>query len=222
MKKQIVNLALIAIIALGAVSCKEKENNTDISEAIEIAEASGDAASFAINTEKSVIKWKGSKPGKDHTGTIHLSSGTLAAEKKDIQAGNFVIDMNSIANTDLEGKGKTNLENHLKGTVEGKEKDFFNVTEYPTASFELTEVTGEGGYITVKGKLTIKDQTNDVEFPAVVSFPGDDVFLKSKPFTIDRTKWDVNFMSKSVFDDLKDKFIDDNIELTIELHGSKA
>jgi len=36
---------------------------------------------------------------------------------------------------------------------------------------------------------------------------------------IDRTKWDVNYGSKSLFDNLGDKFISDNIELQIELQA---
>lgn len=222
MKKQIVNIVLAAFIIVGALSCKEKDNKEELSEVKETVSTEMATATFNVNTEKSVIHWKGSKPTKTHTGTLKLGSGTLEAAGKDIQNGTFVIDMNSLTDTDLEGDSKANLEAHLKGTVEGKEKDFFNVTQYPTAKFEMTEVTGEGGNIMVKGNLTIKDITKPVEFPAVVSFPGDDIFLKSKSFTIDRTQWEVNFLSKSVFDNLKDKFIDDDVELTIELHGSKA
>jgi len=222
MKKQIVNITLASMIALGAVSCKEKGTDTGISEAKEVAETSVSAINFTIDAEKSVINWKGSKPGKDHTGILKLSSGTIAADKRDISSGNFVIDMNSLTNTDMDGQGKDNLEGHLKGTVEGKEKDFFNVTEFPTAKFELTGVSGENGTIVVSGNLTIKETTHNVEFPAVVSFPGDEIFLKSKPFMIDRTQWGVNFMSKTIFEELKDQFINDEVELTIELHGKKA
>ncbi|MEM7086355.1 MAG: YceI family protein [Bacteroidota bacterium] len=222
MKKQIVNITLASMIALGAVSCKEKGADAGISEAKEVAETSASATNFTIDAEKSVINWKGAKPGKDHTGTLKLSSGVIAAINKDISAGNFVIDMNSLTNTDMEGQGKDNLEAHLKGTIEGKEKDFFNVTDFPTATFELTSVSGDSGNIMVSGNLTIKETTQNVEFPAVVSFPGDEIFLKSKPFSIDRTQWGVNFMSKTVFEELKDQFIEDEVELTIELHGKKA
>jgi hypothetical protein len=45
--------------------------------------------------------------------------------------------------------------------------------------------------------------------------------LTSKPFSIDRTKWGVNYGSKSIFDNLGDKFINDDIGLEIELHASK-
>ena len=73
----------------------------------------------------------------------------------------------------------------------------------------------------MKGNLTIKGKTNPVSFNATVSYPGDTMFLKSEKFKIDRTKWDVNYGSKSVFDNLGDKFISDDMELQIELHASK-
>lgn len=222
MKHPILKMAFALLIITGALSCKEKETEENPSEAKLESPNTVLSTNYTVDIEKSVIHWKGSKPGKDHTGTLKLSSGALEAIDRDLQSGNFVIDMNTIDNTDLEGQGKENLEAHLKGTVEGKEKDFFNVTEFPTASFELKSVSGTGGNITVKGDLTIKNIKQPIEFPAVVSFPGRTVFLKSKPFTIDRTKWEVNFMSKSIFDDLKDKFISDEIELTIELYGTKS
>lgn len=222
MKKQIANITLASMIALGALSCKEKGSDATASDAKDVAEITATATNFTIDTQASVINWKGSKPGKDHVGTLQLSSGTLSSDQKEINAGEFIIDMNSINNTDLDGQGKDNLEAHLKGTVEGKEQDFFNVTQFPTAAFQITNVTGANGDITVSGNLTIKDKTHNIEFPAVVSYPGDEIFLKSKPFTIDRTQWDVNFMSKTIFEELKDQFISDDIELTIELHGKKS
>ena len=221
MNKLVLNFAVIAFTFMGLVACKGNGNKATTSEEQDVAEATTEATEYTVNTEKSVIKWVGAKPTGSHNGTVKLSSGTLSANNREIQAGNFTIDMNSITDLDLEGEKKANLEAHLKGTAEGKEGDFFNVTKYPTATFELTDVSGEGGDVTVRGNLTIKDVTHNIEFPAVVSFPGDEVFLKSKPFSIDRTKWNVNYGSKSVFDNLGDQFINDEVELVIELHGSK-
>ena len=222
MKKLILNIAVIAFIALSFTSCKEKNKDEALQEIKDVAAASTDATSFNVDITKSKISWKGEKPTGAHNGTINLSNGTVAAVKRGIQAGTFTIDMNSITDLDLDGDKKASLENHLKGTVEGKEGDFFDVNKYPTATFELTGVDGENGKITVKGNLTIKDKTNPIEFPAVVSFPGETMFLKSSPFMIDRTKWGVNYGSKTIFGNLGDKFINDEIELVIELHANKA
>lgn len=222
MKKLILNFALIAFIGFSISSCKEKSKDENTQDIEEVAKAAADATNFNVDISKSSISWKGQKPTGSHNGTISLASGSVAAVNRDIQAGTFTIDMNTITDLDLDGDKKTNLENHLKGTVEGKEGDFFNVTQFPTATFELTSVEGENGKITVKGNLTIKDKTNPIEFPAVVSFPGDTLFLKSSPFMIDRTKWGVNYGSKTIFGDLGDKFINDEIEVVVELHATKA
>ena len=222
MKKIILNSALITFIALSYTSCKEKNKDEALQEISEVAEATAEASGFSVDVAKSEISWKGQKPTGTHNGTIKLSSGIVAAVNGELQAGTFTIDMNSIANLDLDGDMKASLENHLKGTVEGKEGDFFDVTKYPTATFELTGVEDENGNITVKGNLTIKDKTNPVAFPAVVSFTDDTMTLKSSPFMIDRTKWGVNYGSKTIFGDLGDKFINDEIELVIQLYATKV
>lgn len=222
MKKQILNFAVIAFTAMAFTSCKENKNEATTTEEKEVAEVEATAVDYNVNTEKSTIMWKGEKPTGSHNGTIAISKGSIAVNDGDVQAGKIIIDMNSIVNLDLEGKGKESLEAHLKGTVEGKEGDFFNVNKYPTASFELTGISEKEGKTMVSGNLTIKDKTNNIEFPAAVSFTGNDMSLISEEFAIDRTKWDVNYGSKSVFDNLGDKFINDDMEIKIELYATKS
>ena len=217
-------ITFLLAVALGSAfvftSCnetKEKKNETE-----EVAQAEATATTYKVNTEKSVIKWSGSKPTGTHTGTISLVTGEIMVNDKAIEAGNFTVNMNSIKVTDLEaGDGKENLEAHLMGTVEGKEGDFFNVNKYPTATFELTGVEMTDGKNIIKGNLTIKDKTNNVSFPAAVSYAGDNMTLNSEKFTIDRTQWDVNYGSKSVFDNLGDKFISDDMQLQVTLQATK-
>ena len=221
MKNYILNIACLVLVTIGTVSCNEKTKDNELNEVGEVAVATSNATAYTVDTSKSKILWKGEKPTGSHNGTIKIASGTVSAINNDIQAGNFTIDMKSIDSEDLEGKKKENLEAHLMGTVEGKEGDFFNVNTYPNSTFELTSVEDGDGQVTVKGNLTIKDKTNAIEFPATVSFSGDTMILKSNSFIIDRTKWDVNYGSKSIFDNLGDKFISDEIELVVELHASK-
>jgi len=220
MRKTITLLAVAFFATVTFTSCnetKEKETETE-----EVAVAEDIAATYTVDLEKSIINWSGNKPTGTHTGTIALLSGDVMVNDKNIEAGKFSVDMKSIVVTDLKaGDGKENLEAHLMGTVEGKEGDFFNVNEFPLALFEITSIEGDQYKPTVKGNLTLKDKTNPVSFNATVSYPGNTMFLKSEKFTIDRTKWDVNYGSKSVFDNLGDKFISDDIELQIELHAAK-
>ncbi|AFL79879.1 hypothetical protein Aeqsu_0365 [Aequorivita sublithincola DSM 14238] len=207
----------MAFITVGTFSCKNTEKEAEMT-AEEAAEATEMATEYTVDTAASQIMWEGAKPTGKHNGTIKLASGTIHLNEGKAEAGNFVIDMNTINDEDLEGEDKANLEAHLKGTVEGKEGDFFHVKEFPTAKFEMTSIENN----VVKGNLTIKDKTNAIEFPATVTMEGDKMMMKSEAFEIDRTKWGVNYGSKSVFPSLGDKFINDIMIITVSLVANKA
>lgn len=216
MKIKFLPMLSLAIVLTAAVSCKDNKNETEASEAEMAAESSMQASKFMLDPEASTIHWEGNKPTGTHTGTIKLESGVIKIDG-DSLSGSFLIDMTTIVDTDLEGEQKTDLEQHLKGTVEGKEGDFFDVQKFPTAAFEITDVKEENGKKMLEGNLTIKDSKNNISFPVTYTVDGDRMSLKSEPFTIDRTKWNVNYGSKTVFDDLGDKFISDDIQLTIDI-----
>jgi hypothetical protein len=55
-----------------------------------------------------------------------------------------------------------------------------------------------------------------------ISNDGDILYIKSDAFTINRTLWSINYGSKSIFDDLGDKFINDDMELKIMIMAKKA
>lgn len=178
--------------------------------------------SLAVDFSQSSIYWTGKKPTGEHVGTVKLTSGELKLEKGEVKNGSFVIDLNSIANTDIGDAGmKEKLVGHLKSP------DFFDVATYPTATFEITRVarlkaaenaTGDiKATHLVEGNLTMKGVTHKVQFNATISVLNGTLTASSLPFVIDRTKWGVNYQSKSVFSELKDQFINDEITLKIEL-----
>ncbi|WP_416444040.1 YceI family protein [Leeuwenhoekiella sp. A16] len=217
MKTRIISLFAMAALLTATVSCKgDKKNATDAADAETAAMASTQATKFMVDHEASNIEWAGKKPTGTHTGNVKLESGVVKVEGDTI-SGTFLIDMTTIEDTDLEGEQKTNLENHLKGTVEGKEGDFFNVQKYPTAAFEITGISEQDGKKIMAGNLTIKDVKKNIQFPVTYEVAGSTMTLKSETFTINRTDWNVNYGSKSVFDNLGDKFINDDIELTLDI-----
>ncbi|MDX1602619.1 MAG: YceI family protein [Salinimicrobium sediminis] len=225
MKKRVLNFVLVAGVTLGSVACKDdKSNKVEPGEAQEAAVATEEAVTYEIDTTASTIEWRGTKPTGEHKGTIAIQDGTLSATQEKITSGSVTIDMNSIEVTDegMDDKDRTSLENHLKGTVEGKETDFFNVKEYPTASFEITGVTEENGQKMLQGNLTLKDSTKNIQFPVSTDIDEEEITLESETFTIDRTNWGVNYGSKSVFDNLGDNFISDEMELTIKVTAKRA
>jgi polyisoprenoid-binding protein YceI len=222
MKKEFVNILSIVMIGLAVVACKDKAKEAETTDAETVAVSENATAKYKANAETSKVEWKGFKPTGTHNGTVNIETGTFTMNNGTIESGTFLIDMTSIVSLDLEGKMKDNLENHLKGTVEGKEGDFFNVTKYPSAAFEITGSKAmDGGKTELSGNLTIKGLKNNISFPVTVTNTGDDMTLMSDTFSIDRTKWNVNYGSKSVFDNLGDKFINDDMELKISINASK-
>ena len=81
------------------------------------------------------------------------------------------------------------LTNHLKSA------DFFEVREFPTATFHSTsiEATDAGsGQHRISGELTLHGVTQEISFPAVVNFTGAGLTLTSQ-FVIDRMQFGVDF-----------------------------
>lgn len=222
MKKVFLNIFMISGIAMATVGCKNENKEATTGDAMEVATANEEAVQFQVDPTSSVIEWEGRKPTGTHTGTIQLEEGTFMANDSVVESGTFVIDMTTINVTDLEGEEKRDLENHLKGTVEGQEGDFFNVNKYPEATFQVTGITQKEGRTMLQGNLTMKDETKNVEFPVNINRNGETLELTSEPFTIDRTNWGVNYGSKSVFDSLGDNFINDEMELKINVKANRV
>ena len=165
-----------------------------------------------VNTEKSVITWKGYKVTGQHEGTLQIKNGNLDFEKGILKGGSFDIDMTSISTTDLSGGMAKKLDGHLKSA------DFFGVEKFPTAKFVITKVVSRGmdGDYKIIGNLTIKETTKEIKFNAKVTEEGG-VKTAMADITIDRTDYDVRYGSGSFFDSLGDKTIYDEFDLSIKL-----
>ncbi len=172
---------------------------------------------FSADLDKSVINWKGFKPTGSHHGIIKLSNGYFNLNGDKIVGGEFTIDMNSIVDLDMPADNEYNakLVNHLKSA------DFFEVETYPTAKFKVTGSEQKGNKTLIKGDLTIKDKTNAVSFLAEVNQSNNQLMVKSDIFKLNRAQYNVKYKSKSFYNDLKDKFIDDDIEISILVEASK-
>lgn len=220
MKKIVFSLLIVSTILL--TSCKNEK--TPENEPIATADAvmtPGDIK-LTADVKQSVINWTGSKPTGKHNGTISIKEGDVIVKDGQIQNGTFFLDMNSITVTDLKpGDGKEDLEAHLKGTKDKKgEDDFFNVNKYPTGKFVISKVADENGKTIVYGNLTLKNVTKAVNFPATVVASDTLVTIDSEPLVINRTYWNINYGSKSVFKNLADKFINDDVEIKVSVKAT--
>jgi polyisoprenoid-binding protein YceI len=164
---------------------------------------------YQIDSQKSKVTWVGKKVTGQHAGTINLSEGNFTSKGKNITGGSFTIDMTSLKDEAANAR----LEGHLKSD------DFFSTEKFPKATFVASKIESKGGdqYV-VKGNLTIKGITNEIEFPATIQVSKDQVTAKAK-ILVDRTKFDIKFRSGNFFENLGDKAIEDNFELNVELVG---
>lgn len=189
-------LKALLISALIAFSGSEKDKNAK------------------VDVESSTVKWVGKKVTGQHNGTISLKGGRLEMEDGKLVGGIFTIDMSSIICEDLSGGSKGKLEGHLKSD------DFFGVEKFPTATFVITKAVPQGpGKYKVIGNLTIKETTEEVQFTSTVEEKNGKIVAKAD-ITVDRSKYNVKYGSGSFFDDLGDKTIYDNFDLSVELVAS--
>jgi len=220
--KRFIPILFVSVALSLTVACKDKDAKAGEAEAA--ADASAEAVAYNVDTASTVIEWTGSKQVASHHGIVKLLTGIVYVKGDKIESGNFTINMNSIQTTDVKPEdGKADLEAHLKGTnMDEKADHFFNVKKYPEGRFEITKIGEENGKTMVEGNLTLKGTTKNIKFPAAVKVTESEVTIDSEKFQIDRTQWKVNYGSKSVFTDLGDKFINDEIELVVKLRAKKA
>lgn len=207
----------IAFVAIGLVSCKnEKKDQTETKKAVVVKKTTEVTKNGNVDVKTSIVTWKGTKPTGAHDGNVKLKSGNLIVENGTIKGGEFIIDMNSINTLDLKaGDGKEDLDGHLKN------EDFFDVAKFPTAKFVITSIDKKESKVAITGNLTIKDVTKSITIPANITTENGITTFKSDVFKINRTDFGVKYKSKSFFDNLKNKFIDDLIEFSFDVKTTK-
>lgn len=212
-----VKLFAFALLSAGLFSACGN-NAATATDAENAAAAGASAVTYKIDPAASEVQWHGSKLAYGHGGVISLTDGSLSIENGNLSAGNFTIDMKTmkeVGASDEESAAK--LVGHLASP------DFFDVEKYPTSKFAVTGSTAQATDSTthlIKGNLTIKDVTKNIEFPAKVTVTGDDVTATAS-FTINRNDWGVTYGS-GVSGAIGDKIISDNIDYKVSLKGKKA
>ncbi len=169
------------------------------------------AGTQKVDVSKSSVKWLGKKVTGEHSGSISVKEGSLMVDKEKVTGGKVVIDMQSLVVEDVKDAGmNAKLTGHLKSD------DFFGVATFPTAELALTKVVSNGTSHTFSGSLTIKGISNPASFTATSSKDGKSTVYKGT-LTIDRSKYNVRYGSKSFFNDLGDKTIYDDFTLDFSL-----
>lgn len=186
----------------------------------EVALSQKNPSVYVLSKDESQLVWKATYVvGGGHEGTLQFTSGKANASDDPVGiTGEFILDINSIENTDIQPKEDGDgLEEHLRSD------DFFSADRFPQGYFVLqkAESFGMPNQFTVTGLLTLKGITLPIQFPATI-LKDKDVMKVLADFTFDRTKWGINYNSKSIFADLKDGVISDDIQLSLQLTLKKG
>ncbi len=170
---------------------------------------------LSVDTLNSHIEWLGTKPGGTHFGTVKLSGGTVYVDNGKVTGGTFTINLKSIAVDDIKEEAMNKaLVNHLLSP------DFFLVDSFPNAEFQIAQVQladESTSTYSVSGNLTVRGTTKGITFTTEIKVDNNRVSVASPQFVINRTHWNVNYGSQSVFANLKDNFIHDEIGLKVKL-----
>jgi polyisoprenoid-binding protein YceI/rhodanese-related sulfurtransferase len=171
---------------------------------------------YTVDPDESTVEWTGRNIGGRHHGTVRVASGRVTIRDGALAGGSFELDMDSLRAGDLTGEMADLLIAHLKSD------DFFATAAHPVARFEITGVevidgaTPGAPNCEVSGDLAMRGVTGGLSFPAVVATK-DDALALDAHFDIDRTRWNVNYGSGKLYDDLGMHLVNDDVSLQVGL-----
>lgn len=183
-------------------------------------DASAAPTKAILDTANSELSWVGKKVTGQHDGSVRLKAGEAVIEQGKLVGGSFEIDMSSIAVKDITDEtDNKKLTNHLKSD------DFFGSSLFPTTTFTITKAEPIAGAAAgapnynITGDLTIKGITSSLTFPALVTI-GEGSASATATVVVDRTKYNVRYGSGRFFENLGNRMIYDDFEVTLNLKAT--
>ena len=201
-----------AILLLFVVSC-EKSSKKKINTSLPKPTLSLSSGDYVMDNDNSSIKWTGRELStKSHYGSLQMKNGSLTVNTDGTVNGIIKIDMTTIDCEDLQGRSKASLERHLRSD------DFFSVESHPiaTLTFKSEGGIGAGNKLAFNGDLEIKGISHPISFESEVKNVDPKVSALVN-MTFDRSKYNVRFRSGTFFQNLGDKLIYDDIEISVDI-----
>ena len=208
LKKFLIPAILISFI----VSC-EKSSKKKIDTSLPKPTLSLSSGDYIMDNDNSSIKWTGRELStKSHYGSLQMKDGSLTVNTDGTINGIIKIDMTTIDCEDLQGRSKASLERHLRSD------DFFSVESHPiaTLTFKSEGGIGAGNKLAFNGDLEIKGISHPISFESELKSV-DPKVSALVDMTFDRSKYNVRFRSGTFFQNLGDKLIYDDIEISVDI-----
>ncbi|WP_437288314.1 YceI family protein [Sorangium sp. So ce406] len=211
---RIARIALPAALLLSLAGCedptKDKPKATISSAAPAQPQAAAPSApteALPIDATASTIGFVGSKVTGKHEGKFEKISGSITLAGGKAEGGKLSIEADtSSVKTDAE-----KLDGHLKS------KDFFDVEQFPKATFTSTQIKagGENGAThTVTGELDLHGVKKTISFPATITEGADSVSGNAE-FVINRKDFGIVYPGK------QDDLIRDDVLLKLSLKAPR-
>lgn len=173
---------------------------------------------LVVDTEASFIRWTGRNLFNFHTGSLKLGEGWLDLSGGRPVAGEFTVEMDSLACADLTDSTMNRmLVDHLRSA------DFFLAEEYPVAVFRLgggEEIAGATVGMPnwrMRGELELRGVVRELEFDASVARNGDGDFVAQAMVDLDRTVWGSEYGSGKFFARLGQHVVNDLVHLHVKV-----
>jgi len=204
-------MIVASAIAFGLFACSNaNENAEDTAEKSKVETVETNPVSYNIDTETSVISWKGSMIGVyAHEGTLSVSSGSVTLKDGAVTEGNFTVDMNSMVTTDDDALYEMAPREKLIGHLQSP--DFFATEEFPTGDFKVMSVSGD----VITGELTLKGVTKEATINSVKVDETDGSFSATGNLVFNRQDFGISYENT-----MNDMVLSDDIELAISILGN--
>ena len=171
-----------------------------------------------VDVKESTLHWVGKKVSGEHDGNISVKEGFVVLRQGEIVSAELVVDMHSITVLDIDSpEWNQSLVDHLK------DDDFFGVDSFPIAIMKIKSSEKYKSKLhpqynrKLEGSLSIKGITNPVTI--LCNFSLNDGYRAIGSTKIDRTKFGIQYKSKSIFPDIGDKFIYDDFILDFDIYA---
>ncbi len=170
---------------------------------------------YLLDTTQSKVNWR-----NYHHGHVKFKEGFIETYQGAITHASFKVDMNRIQDLDIENK-------LLNGTLNNvlKSADFFNVSLFPTATFELHQIEEISvNHYKISGDFIIFGDGVCYDFTGKITLENNRIYLDTDYFTIDRTDWGIYYLSArnpSPKDEEESYVVGDSIRIDVHIVAQK-
>ncbi|MBK1835185.1 YceI family protein [Roseibacillus ishigakijimensis] len=171
----------------------------------------------ALDLEASQVHWTGRNLLNAHHGSVAIAEGFLEFSGGALTGGDILLDLARMDCFDLAGGPMHDvLIAHLHND------DFLDLEKFPNARLKITgcrEISSHPGAVNheIAAELTLKGVTHPLTFPASCGITPEGQAAAQATFSLDRTRWGINYGSGKLFHRLAGHLVNDEIEFQVKI-----